>query len=296
MLAYPKATQTITGTNGGRMTGGPPRGVIHTTETNPASFFTGQTYYHLQVREFQGVVQWRQFIDLDLASRALFNGPDPVQTNRMGTHCPNLAIVGYAKDSPDLSERMLDELAEFIAWCRDTMGIPAVFPLPFQGGEAYGTGGVGRLSVEEWETVTGWVGHQDVPDGNTHWDPGKLPTDKLKARLTHKGEPMTPTQARIEVATAWYAKAGVWMDGLGTKEDPQERLTRLAGQVVSGERTVEDIVQYIGRVRDPVPGEAVPAWVLDPTSPYAAPILGGSVAAHTHDNRYVRSGQPVRIT
>ena len=85
---------------------------------------------------------------------------------------------------------------------------------------------------------------------------------------------VTPTQARLEVAAAWYAKAGVWMDPAGN-EDPQARLTRLAGQYQRGERTVEDIVQHIGRIRDPQPGEAVPAWVLDPTAAYSAPIYGG---------------------
>jgi hypothetical protein len=102
-------------------------------------------------------------------------------------------------------------------------------------------------------------------------------------------EPMTPTQARIEVATAWYAKAGVWMDGI-SGEDPQARLTRLAKQHLGG-RTLADIVQHINRVANPQPGEAVPAWVLDPTQPASAPIYGGgATTAHQHDARYVRRG------
>jgi hypothetical protein len=49
-----------------------------------------------------------------------------------------------------------------------------------------------------------------------------------------KEEEMTPLQARLEVATAWYMKAGVWMDGAGG-EDPQARLTRLANAVYTKE-------------------------------------------------------------
>lgn len=108
------------------------------------------------------------------------------------------------------------------------------------------------------------------------------------------GEPMTQTISRLEVATAWYQKAGVWMDGTST-EDPQARLTRLAESYRTGERTLEDIVRFVGRVRNPEPGEMLPAWVLDPSSPASAPVVDGGLTVAEADLRYVVRGRQYRI-
>lgn len=139
------------------------------------------------------------------------------------------------------------------------------------------------------DRITG--GHRDAPGAATSC-PGDtlhrlIPQINSEVQRTSKGDDMTPTQARLEVAAAWYAKAGVWMDGAGTREDPQARLTRLAGEHMRG-RSLDDIVRHVGKVRDPQPGEAVPAWVLDPTAPYAAPIYGGSGGADAYARAQVK--------
>lgn len=184
-LLYPKAIHDIRNIDGGSLIGGPPRCTVHTTETHPRNGpFTSTIYYSIQFVEWPaGTVKVYQHIQLDRASRALFNGPHPVQTNRMGKYHPNIAIVGYAKDSPKLSTAMINALADYFVWQEKVMRIPAVFPLTFQGSEAYGVSGAGRMSVNEWANFTGICGHQDVPDGNTHWDPGKLPVAKIQARI-----------------------------------------------------------------------------------------------------------------
>lgn len=201
-LIYPKATQVnIQTADGGSMVGGPPRGIIHTTETNPKwGFFTAKWYYSMQfLYTATRGVEILQTFDLARASRALFNGPHSVQTNRQGSANPNIVIVGYAKDTPSLPDPLIAAMAEFIAWCEDKLSIPALFPLTFQGGEAYGTSGVGRLSIQEWVEFTGWGGHQDVPDGNTHWDPGRLPVDKFKQAIAAiKGEPNMATYQGVK--------------------------------------------------------------------------------------------------
>lgn len=219
MLAYPKAEQTITSLDGGAMIGGNPRTVWHTTETYPSAFYTNKTYYHLQVREdpSSGQILWRQFIDLSRASRALRH-EDSVETNRMGTYCPNIAIVGYAKDSPDLSDGMVNEVAEFIAWAEQVMGIPAVFPYPFLGGEAYGYDGAARLNRDEWVAVTGNVGHQHAYR-NTHWDPGKFPTDRILETLG--GPNMKPPDWALP-ATQWHIDQGIYTEA--TPADVDEDL------------------------------------------------------------------------
>lgn len=76
---------------------------------------------------------------------------------------------------------------------------------------------------------------------------------------------MTLTQARIELAAAWRAKSGEWMTGSMT-ETAQARLSRLADEVATKKRTVEAIVAFApAKVAVGAGGEAVPAWILDPT-------------------------------
>lgn len=219
MLEYPKATEiTITGKTGGSMVGGSPRSAMHTTETNPKwGFFRSKTYYHVQfLYNTYGKVEVLQSIDLSKASRALFNGPHPVQTNRQGTACPNVVIVGYAKDSPDLPKPLIEAMAEFFVWSDEQQRVPAVFPLAFQSGEAYGTSGVGRMTVAEWERFTGICGHQDVPDGNTHWDPGRIPVQEFKKAISAiAGGPMATTYRGVKnVPSNVLGKPVDWAKGV----------------------------------------------------------------------------------
>jgi hypothetical protein len=182
---YPEATLRIPDpvVSGGRMNmDGSKKIVWHTTETPPSRFYRSNIYYHIQVRQdpTTGEVLWEQYIPFDLASRALRNDPNtPTQTNRDGDVCINVAIVGYAKDTPNLSDELLAEMAEFMVWAEKEWGVPAVFPWKFIGSEAYGIYGKARLSLSAWNHANGSLGHQHVPDGNTHWDPGVLPVDKL---------------------------------------------------------------------------------------------------------------------
>lgn len=205
------------------------RGVIHTTETTTVA--SGDPYYHISFKDEGSGVLITQYRPLDRASRALFNGPDPVQTNRIA-FCPNIVIIGYAKDSPNLSDQMIQAISEFIVWCSpDGDGgwdVLPIFPLVFQGGEAYGESGVGRLTIDGWKQAVGWLGHQDVPDGNKHWDPGKLPTQKFIEAVealmaTFSDVPEThPNYADIE----YLAETGItsgYPDGTFRPDEPVTR-------------------------------------------------------------------------
>jgi len=129
-------------------------------------------------------------------------------------------------------------------------------------------------AVEALETTSGvrifrWLGWTE---GDTmHFEINCPPTDMSSGvsvfLLTEpdsilKGEPMTPTQARLEIAAGWHSRTGQWMSR-DNDETAQERLTRLAKDVAEGRRTVEDVLKFAG---EPMPqeGEPVPAWVLDP--------------------------------
>lgn len=195
MNYYPKAEITITGVDGGPMNrDGSKKLVLHTTETS-GGFYTKATYYHIQVWDDNGTIRWRQFIPFDRASRALRNDAGTVlQTNRDGDVNINVAVVGYARHTPDMSDALLRELAEFFVWAQEHWKIPAAFPYAFQGGEAYGVDGVGRLLPAQWDAANGILGHQDVPDGNTHWDPGRLPVPKLQALIAELLTPPEPPE------------------------------------------------------------------------------------------------------
>lgn len=174
---YPKAEQHIQSSNGGAYIGGPARGVLHTTET---ANWAGQGSYHIAVKLEDGVVKWRQYTAFDVAARGLRHPKGTVDTNRMGDACIQVAIVGYAKDAAGWPDILMDSLAQFMRWAEGASGIRPYAPT-FQGSEAYGLGGVGRMSVDEWKRFDGWCGHQDVPY-QTHWDPGKIDVGRLFGR------------------------------------------------------------------------------------------------------------------
>lgn len=80
-------------------------------------------------------------------------------------------------------------------------------------------------------------------------------------------EEMTITQIRLEIAAGWHARTGDWMTGTAT-EDPQKRLTRIAGEVHSGSRTIASVLRVVDPPKSNQPNDPLPAWVLDPMVPF----------------------------
>lgn len=109
------------------------------------------------------------------------------------------------------------------------------------------------------------VAHREWAPGRKI-DPTGIDMDAMRARVHAIMEPMTPTQARIEVAAAWHAASGEWMTPT-PYETRQQRLTRLAAEILSpGGRTAAAIATHATRLFPPQAAD-VPAWVLDPTIP-----------------------------
>lgn len=99
-------------------------------------------------------------------------------------------------------------------------------------------------------------------------DPSGIDMNLMRGRVRAllEEDEMTILQARLELATAWHQKSGEWMTAQ-PPETAQGRLTRLALDVQSGTRTINDIILHAPQKPAPVASEPVPSWVFDPSVP-----------------------------
>lgn len=169
---YPAAQVRRYRLDGGAMTGGPPRIVLHTTETagvprygDPAG---ANSAPHFTVTPDGSVLQHHP---ISRAARALRNVSGGVQTNRQGLHCVQVEIVGWAKNGSNLPAAQAAALRRLVAWARAETGADARFRSISRGGHCYGVTSPCRMTVREWIELDGVCGHQEVPE-NAHWDPG----------------------------------------------------------------------------------------------------------------------------
>ena len=161
------------------MSGGPVL-VLHTTESD----------------SMEGAVQWMvqknirshaiydpardrgmQLVAWHQPARSLRNESGGVQTNRRGK-VYQLEIVGHAKLVPGYSDRWFENLAGEVQRICEELDVPVEFPVEFiayaeHPPSSYGKNNGVRLSFEEWDEVTGIIGHMHVPE-NTHGDPGDM--------------------------------------------------------------------------------------------------------------------------
>lgn len=185
--------------NGGSYTGGPFRGVIHTTEytwykPSKTNYYDKFDPPHFTlVMEKSGPTFYQHFA-ITAAARALENPPGGVETNRRSAI--QIEIAWTAADIGNLPEAMVERLWDWMRWVEIQTGVDGSNFKPFLGPEAKGLDGAARMSGDEWNAFDGWCGHQHVPE-NRHWDPGKLDIGRL-LRITRPGTP-----ARCEVA-GWF--------------------------------------------------------------------------------------------
>lgn len=104
--------------------------------------------------------------------------------------------------------------------------------------------------------------------GQVVYAKGGLVKPEGKIWMPTTEEPMTLTQARIELASRWHEVSGVWMTA-DADETAQQRLSRLALAVANKQRSVGEIVAYAPPKAAPGnPVEQLPAWVVDSTLPF----------------------------
>lgn len=177
---YPGAIQIpfLGAAGGSYLTGVPFRGVIHTTETkdytpSQTSYFGHSNPPHFTAVQRAAGAEIYQHYNINVAARALANPTmpvDDVQTNRMAAI--QIEICWVSEEIASLPAGIRDALRPLMRWIEVETGIQRVAP-QFYGDEAYGTGGIARMSTQNWTQFNGWCGHQHVPE-NQHWDPGLI--------------------------------------------------------------------------------------------------------------------------
>lgn len=176
MPFYPNADRSVHGNSAGSYTGGPYKGVLHTTEGSSgpgaiAAFQANNSWPHFLVDNAGKV--W-QFFDTNVAARALMNLAGGVQTNT--DSAIQIEVVGFAGQPNQHPLVQLDALKALMRWIEGATGVKPKGP-----GRGFATGyGQNnlRFTFAQWDAFDGWCGHCHVPE-NDHWDPGAINLDAL---------------------------------------------------------------------------------------------------------------------
>lgn len=178
---YHKALWLGNGYTTGSYTGGPWKIVLHTTETRTLPGYNrGKSAPHLTYDP--RTRKWWQHTDLLKPARSLRDAAGGVRTNR--DQALQLEIICYsAKSIGDsvgglwvghLTAVQLADIAEWLAWCSVQFGVKMRWPgrqaLSYAEANSRGF----RMRPAVWDAWDGIAGHQHVPEGNNHWDPGAI--------------------------------------------------------------------------------------------------------------------------
>lgn len=161
---------------------------------------------------------WYQHFDFDVSSRALVHA-GAVATNTLNV-C-QVEIVGTCDPAThlkwqqagiqhlymaELPNWVVRDLGVFAKWAHDNHGVPLSSGLTFKAYPgSYGTSNGVRMTNSQWLSFEGHCGHQHVPSGNVHGDPGAFP---MTAILTAaKGGATNPPQENPVTDTAFTS---VW--------------------------------------------------------------------------------------
>lgn len=164
-------------------------------------------------------IVWYQHFDFDVSSRALVHA-GAVATNTLNV-C-QIELVGTCDPSshnswtrkginhlytPELPDWVIRDLADFSRWAHDKHGVPLTSDVTFRAYPgSYGTNNGVRMSNSEWLAFKGHCGHQHVPSGNVHGDPGAFPIDRILTAAKN-GPSSTPDE---EDPMAGITKADIY--------------------------------------------------------------------------------------
>ena len=195
-LWYPNATLDILG-NAGPYSGGPYKGVLHTTEAYAysaarAAYVANHSNPHFTTSYETGSCRVFQHAPINVASLSLKNLAGGVETNRDSV--VQIEISGKAVDADKFPKHYLDGIRDLMRWIESQTGIQRIAPEFKPYPSSYGTNGV-RFSNTKWDGFNGWCGHMHVPE-NDHGDPGAIDIGYL---LSSAGPVVLPIPEGLKV-------------------------------------------------------------------------------------------------
>ena len=178
---------------GGDLVGGPPRWVWHTFEADPhrltaeagaRALHTAGHDVHFVFNPLSGDIA--QMLPAYRSARALKNLPGGVQTNRLGSVCLQVEVIGFAADpfTSHLTPAGRAGLGKLVKFAR-AHGIPDVWPM---GPPPAHPGGYAVRDPRIWTSRAGHYGHSQVPE-NDHSDPGAIDVRVLWAAADRPAAP-----------------------------------------------------------------------------------------------------------
>jgi hypothetical protein len=177
-------------------------------------------------------LRWYQHFDIDQSARALVDRAGGITTNR--NNAVQIELVGTCDPAthrrwaaagrqhvfwPEAPDWALREVARFVRWLHDQHRVPMTSTVTWRAYPgSYGTAAPQRLSSTAFNAYTGHLGHQHVPEGNDHGDPGNLDMAKIlayaKGETPEEDDPMAGMTPK-DIATAAWLTDGV----VGVPED-----------------------------------------------------------------------------
>lgn len=116
-----------------------------------------------------------------------------------------IEIVGFSAEAPRWTDAEYAELRRILRWLCDKFAVPYAFPVRFAA-----AGRADRLLWQEWEPLSGILGHEHAPY-NDHTDPGELDA----GRLLEPGAVEYVTRREFDAWRALVAAAILGDDTLG---------------------------------------------------------------------------------
>lgn len=164
LLWMPGAEHRPRASAGAFASGYTPRGLLHKTEgMGDATSTLDQNgdHPHSEILTNGHIIQ---YIPLNLSAKALVHSGFP-ETNRAS--CVQVEIVGLEDGAAPWPPAQLAALRNWMRFVEANAGVERASHV------RWGSDGQFRLDAAAWVKLTGWCGHQHVPE-NVHIDPGAL--------------------------------------------------------------------------------------------------------------------------
>jgi hypothetical protein len=171
-----------------------------------------------------------QYLPMDKAAYA-------VRDNALEDDEPTFQVElwGKAANVPGYSAEWYEGVANLCNVFVDEYGIPPIFADFSRVAVAYPGATPDRMTHAESDAFTGFLGHCHMGLGtDTHWDPGRLDTDKVLAYMTGDDD-----------VSAWYDWVAGWVTGL---DEDHVRKLHTAG-IITGD--VDYWIDLLDNPNDP---------------------------------------------